>query len=143
MNDTPYTPDTPIDKRVGYVEGISSIIVKNLQKLDITERPVHCTDRKRETIYIKNDNKWEKENDDRKILRKAIKRVASRNYRLIDEYREKHPDCKQYHSKYSDQYNIIIYESMGGKGDNDIEKEDKIIRNITKVVTIDKAIQKI
>jgi len=126
---------------VGYVEGISSIIVKNLQKLDITQRPVHCTDKKRETIYIKDNDKWEKENDDRNILRKAIKRVASRNFKLISEFKEKYPDCRQYHSKYSDQYNKIIYESMGGKGDNDSEKEDKIIRNISKVVTIDKAIQ--
>jgi len=125
---------------VGYVEGISNIIVKNLQQLDITKRPVHCTDKKRETIYIKENDKWEKENDNSQILRKAIKSISSRNFKLINEFREKHPDCKQYHSKYSDQYNIIIYESMGGKGDNDAEKEDKIIRNISKAVTIDKVI---
>jgi hypothetical protein len=124
--------------KVGYVEGISNIIVKNLQELDVTQRPVHCTDKKRETIYIKDQNKWEKENDDKQRLRKAIKRIAFRNYKLINEFKEKHPDCLQYHSKYSDQYNKLIIESLGGSGNNDAEKENKIIKNISKVVTIEK-----
>ena len=62
----------------GYIEGISSIIVKNLKELDITKRPVHCTDKKRETIYIKDDNKWEKEDDNKTKLRKAIKKISSK-----------------------------------------------------------------
>ena len=123
---------------VGYVEGISNIIVSNLKKLDITKRPVHCTDKKRETMYIKDDNKWEK--DEEKIkMHKLIKKVVAKNQRLLPKFKEEHPDCLQYHSKYSDQYSKIVYESMGGKGDNEFEKEEKIIKNIVKEVVVDKS----
>ena len=71
-------------------------------------------------------------------MHKLVKKVASKNIKLFDKYREAHPDCKQYHSKYSDQYHKIIYESMGGKGDNDFEKNEKIIKNVLKEVVIDK-----
>jgi len=122
---------------LGYVEGISSIIVKNLKELDVTQRPVHCTDKKRETIYIKDEDKWEKDEEKNKI-RKVIKKVVSKNQRLLSKFKDVHPDCIKASSKYSDQYNKIIVESMGGSGDNDIEKEDKIIRKITTATTIDK-----
>jgi len=121
----------------GYIEGISSIIVKNLKELDVTKRPVHCTDKKRETIYIKDDNKWEKD-EDKTHMHKLIKRVASKNMKMFEKFRDAHPDCLKYHSKYSDQYNKIVYESMGGKGDNDFEKHEKIIKNVLKEVIIDK-----
>ena len=124
--------------RLGYVEGISSIITSNLKALDVTQRPVHCTDKKRETLYIKDENKWEKEDEEKKKIRKAIKRVASKNARLLPKFKEAHPDCSKSVSKFSDQYNKIIVESMGGSGDNDVEKEDKIIRNITNHTTINK-----
>ena len=123
---------------IGYVEGISNIITKNLKALDVTQRPIHCTDKKREVVYIKDEDKWEKEDNDKKKLRKAIKKVASKNQRLILKFQEKHPDCGKASSLFSDQFNKIIVESMGGSGDNDIEKEDKIIKNISKNVTIDK-----
>ena len=125
---------------VGYVDGISNIIVKNLKALDVDKRPVHCTDAKREVLYIKDDNKWEKENEDKNKLRKVIKKIANRNSRMLNEFKEKHPDCGKSASKYSDQYNKLIIEAMGGHGDNDLEKEDKIIRKITKEVVIDKEI---
>jgi hypothetical protein len=124
--------------KLGYVEGITNIITRNLQALDVTQRPIHCTDKKREIMYIKDENKWEKEDDDKKKIRKAIKRVASKNHRLILKFKEAHPDCLKASSNYSDQYNKIIIESCGGSGDNDIEKEDKIIRNISKTVIVDK-----
>ena len=123
---------------LGYVEGISNIITKNLKALDINQRPIHCTDQKRETLYIKDENKWEKENEEKKKLRKVIKKVADKNARLIFQFKEVHPDCGKAVSKFSDQYNKIIVEAMGGSGDNDLEKEDKIIKNISKNVIIDK-----
>lgn len=123
---------------VGYVEGLSNIITTNLKALDVTERPVHCTDKKRETIYIKDQNKWEKEDDNKSRLRKAIKKIASKNYRLLPAYREKYPGCQHADSKFSDKYNKMVVEAMGGGGDNESEKEDKIIRNISKVATIHK-----
>jgi hypothetical protein len=122
---------------IGYVAGISNIIVKNLKELDVTKRPVHCTDKKRETLYVKDENKWEKD-EEKKKLRKVIKRVASKNQRLLLKFKEVHPDCNTSSSKYSDQYNTIIVESMGGSGDNDLEKEDKIMRNILKQIVVDK-----
>jgi len=124
---------------IGYVEGLSNIIVKNLNALDVTQRPIHCTDKKRETIYIKDQDKWEKDEDKNKI-RKAIKRAALKNARLIQKFKEKHPDYMEYHSKYSTQYHKLIIESFGGSGDNDVEKEDKIISNISKNIVVEKSI---
>jgi len=125
--------------RLGYVEGISNIIIKNLNEMDVHKRPVHCSDSKREVMYIKDDDKWEKENEQKLKLRKAIKRVANKNQRLLPKFKEEHPDCGKYHSKFSDQYNKLVVESLGGSGDNDLEKEDKIIKKIAKEVTIDKS----
>ena len=122
---------------VGYVEGISDIIVKNLKKLDVTQRPVHCTDKKRETMYVKDEDTWEKDEENKKMHR-VVKKVADKNARLILKYKELHPDCMTYHSRYSDQYNKIIVESMGGSGDNMFEKEEKIIQRVSKNVTVDK-----
>jgi hypothetical protein len=126
--------------RLGYVEGISNIIVKNLKQLDIHKRPVHCSDSKREVMYIKDEDKWERENEEKKKLRKVIKKIADKNARLLPEFKKEHPDCNRASSKYSDQYNKLIVESMGGSGDNDQEKEDKIIKKIAKNVIIDKTI---
>ena len=123
---------------IGYVEGISNIITTNLKALDITQRPIHCTDKKRDVLYVKDEDKWEKEAENKNKLRKAIKKIASKNQRLIPDYKIKHPDCGKAASKFSDQYNKIIVESMGGSGDNDDEKEDKIIKNISKATIIDK-----
>jgi hypothetical protein len=123
---------------LGYVEGISNIITSNLNALDVTQRPIHCADKKREILYIKDEDKWEKEDNDKKKIRKVIKRVATKNMCLIPKFKEAHPDCSKSSSYYSDQYNKIIVEACGGSGDNDLEKEDKIIRNITKVTTIEK-----
>jgi len=122
---------------VGFVEGISKIIVKNLNALDVTQRPIHCTDKKREIIYIKDENVWEKDESQCKI-RKAIKKVVSKNQRLIPKFKEQNPEYNKSYSKVSDKYNKLIIESMGGSGDNDLEKEDKIIRNIVNATTIDK-----
>jgi hypothetical protein len=122
--------------KIGYVEGISNIIVKNLNSLEESKRPVHCTDSKREVMYVKDQDKWEKENENKQKLRKAIKHVAYKNSKLLHEFIEKYPDCGKSISKYSDQYNKLVVEAFGGKGDNDLEKEDKIIKNIAKEVII-------
>jgi hypothetical protein len=127
--------------KAGYVEGISSIIVKNLKALDITERPIHCTDKKRETMYIKDEDKWEKDTEEKNKMRKVIKKVACKNQRLLSKYKEEHPGCNYSESKFSDQYSKIVIEAMGGVGNNDIEKEDKIIQKIAKEVVIDKTIE--
>ena len=118
---------------VGFVDGISNIITSNLKALDITERPIHCTDKKREVVYIKDENKWEKDDNNDK-LRKLIKNVAYKNEKLLPQYKQKYPGCNYSESKYSDQYSKIVIEAMT----TDKEKEDKIMRNISKVITLDK-----
>jgi len=123
---------------LGYVKGISNIITSNLKALDVTQRPIHCTDKKRETLYIKDENKWEKEDERKNKLRKAIKKIANKNISLIQEFKKKYPDCIKSTSKFSDQYNKIIVEAMGGPGNNDEEKEDKIIKNISDITTLNK-----
>ena len=123
---------------IGYVDGISNIIVKNLKALDVEKRPVHCTDTKREILYIKDDNKWEKENEEKNKLRKVIKKIAHKNSRMLTEFKEKHPDCIKSASLYSDQYNKLIIEAMGGSGNEDFDNENKIIKKIAKEVTIQK-----
>ena len=126
--------------KVGFVDGISSIIVKNLNLLDETKRPVHCADTKREVMYVKDENKWEKEDEDKKKIRKMIKYVTHKNTKLMKEFREKYPGCEKSESKYSYAYDKLIVETFGGKGDDEIGKENKIIRNIAKHVTISKDI---
>jgi hypothetical protein len=122
---------------LGYVEGISNIIVKNLKDLDVTQRPVHCTDKKRETMYIKDEDKWEKD-DEQKKMHKMVRKVADKNARMLPKFKEAHPDCLKSTSRYSDQYNKIIMEAMGGRGDNDFEKEEKIIKRVSKEVIVEK-----
>ena len=124
---------------VGYIEGISSIIINKLNTLDITERPIHCTDKKRETMYIKDEDKWEKEDEKKAKMHKMVRKVANKNINLISEFQKLHPEWKQYSSKYSDQHNKIVIESMGGKGDNEYEKQEKIIKKIAKEVFVEKS----
>jgi hypothetical protein len=127
--------------KIGYIEGISNIIIKNLKALDVEKRPVHCTDKKREVMYVKDENIWEKEDENNKKLRKAIRMIAHKNICMLKEFREKYPDCEEYDSNKNSQYNKIVYEAMGGKGDNDYEKDTKIIKKIANVVGIDKKIE--
>ena len=122
----------------GYVDGISNIIIKNLKQLDVTKRPVHCTDKKREVLYVKDANKWEKEDTENKIIRTAIKKVSHKNILMLPKFKDAHPDCSKSDSKYSDQYNKITIESFGGPGDDDSKKEDKIIKNISKTIVIER-----
>ena len=122
----------------GFVNGISNIIIKSLQEMDVNLRPVHCSDLKREVTYVKENGKWEKDTPDNKLIKKAIKRVAHRNVRQIPEWRDKYPDCRFSDSKKSDQYNELIIEAMGGRGDDDEGKANKIVKKIIKNVVIDK-----
>jgi hypothetical protein len=123
---------------LGYVEGISNIIIKNLKGLDVTQRPIHCTDKKREVLYVKDEDLWQKEDEQNKKVRTAIKKISDKNMRLIPQFQKTNPDCNKSESKISDKYNTIVVESMGGKGENYIEKENKIISNISKQVIVEK-----
>ena len=123
---------------LGYVNGMSNLIIKNLKALDENMRPVHCNDPKRESLYVKDENVWEKEDSDNKKIKKAIKYISHKNICSIPEWKAKYPDCIYSDSKKSNQYNHIVIEAMGGPGDNDSEKVNKIVKKIAKEVTIDK-----
>jgi hypothetical protein len=125
--------------RVGYVEGISDIILKNLNKLEEHFRPLHCSDSKREVIYIKDNDEWTKENNNNPILTKAIKIIANKNIKNICEWRQEYPDCTNSNSKNNDLYLKIVSNSMCGSTKDETDKNiNKIITNIAKETTIDK-----
>ena len=84
------------------------IIVNNLKRLDIRERPIHCTDLKRETVYVKEDNKWEKQEKAREKLQFLIDEVQKKNIKLLPQFKEKYPDYNNSDSIYSDQYSKIV-----------------------------------
>ena len=120
---------------IGYVQGISDIITTNLRALDVTQRPVHCTDKKREIMYVKDQNEWSKEDDNKSKIRKMIKNIENKNIQVLPQFREKYPNYANPNSRESDKYNKTIIEAMGGIGDAET-KENKIIRNISKVTTV-------
>jgi hypothetical protein len=120
----------------GYVKGISNIINNNMKKLAEIERPIHCTDEKRGTIYIKDADKWEKDDDENKKLNLLIGKVATKNAREMVPYRKEFPDCTKSSSKHSDTYNKCLVEAMGGPGDDEDQKKEKIKRSILKTVLI-------
>jgi hypothetical protein len=124
---------------VGYVKGIADITIRKLNDLDVSIRPAHCVDKKRETTYVKDDGKWQKEDERKSKTRKLVETVVYKNCRLLTAYREKHPDCVTSDSPFSDQYNILTVEACGGKGDYDVDlKHDKIIHRIAQHIVIDK-----
>ena len=123
----------------GYVEGVSKILIKNLNELDTCKRPIHCSDSKRDTLYIKDDDKWSKENDERCVIKKAIKDVSNKNIRQIPTWTNLNPDCKKSDSRKNDQYLKIVMNSMsGGSNEEQCNNIEKIIKNVTKSVIIDK-----
>ena len=123
--------------KLGFVNGISNILIKNLNAMEVTKRPVHCSDTKREVMYVKEDGKWEKDEEDNAKLRKAIKKLAFNNSKLLPFYRKKYPDSENPFSQKSDIYNKLVIEAYGGKNEDPIN-ENKIIKNIVKETGIDK-----
>ena len=98
---------------LGYAEGISKVFIKNLNEIDYNQRPIHCNNSKRETLYIKDDNQWIKD-DNKIVLTKAIKQVANKNIKQITEWQKKHPDYSNPDSKWNDKYMKIVLNSMSG-----------------------------
>lgn len=125
--------------RLGYVEGISKIIIHNLEQLNTRERPIHCSDSKRETLYIKDDDQWLKDTEDKAVLTKAIKQVANKNMKQISEWQKENPDYNDSSSKKNDQYLKIICNSMSGSTPEEQKNNiNKIVKNIAKEVVIEK-----
>ena len=123
--------------KVGYVEGISNIIIRKLNELDIYKRPIHCSDSKREIMYVKDENVWEKENSTYDKLRKAIKRVTYKNSAMLVPWSKEHPQCMNNQHHLNDVYVQMIGQCMGGK-ESFLESENKIMKKIAKSVIIEK-----
>jgi hypothetical protein len=122
---------------LGYVEGITKIMIDKLNSMDIYKRPIHCSDIKRETLYVKDDNKWEKEERNNPKLRYAIKTISFRNMKLAALWSDTYPESKDCDSYTNEKYMKLIKESTGGSGEIG-DNENKIIRRIAKEIVIDK-----
>jgi hypothetical protein len=125
--------------RKGYIEGISNIILKNLKRLGEYDRPIHCSDYKREVLYIKSNNTWNKEEENKPILTNAIKTIANHNIKQITKWKEKNPDCINANSKKNNLYLKIVSNSMCGISKEETNKNlNKILSNVAKEVIINK-----
>jgi len=125
--------------KLGYVTGISKLILNQLNEMEMDDRPVHCRDLKREVIYVKDKDAWNKETTEKPILTNAIKVVAHKNIKIINEWKQKHPDCSSYNSKYNKEYLKIVSNAMAGIDEEEINKNtSRIVSNIAKEVVIDK-----
>ena len=124
---------------LGYVEGISKVVIDNLNALTIHKRPIHCSDSKREVIYIKDDEQWTKDNDNKDKMKNVIKKIAHKNMKQIPEWVKTHPECFDSNSKQNDRYLKIVSNSMSGSTEQEQKNNmDKIISKVTKEITIDK-----
>jgi len=124
---------------LGYVKGLTNIIVNGLNELDVYKRPIHCSDTKRETLYIKDNNIWEKESEDKKKITKAIKHISIRNAKQVGEWTKENKGYDNSSNKKNDKYLKIVSEANGGEP----EEINKIISNVSSHTTIDKQIDQI
>lgn len=125
--------------RLGFTQGITRIFVQALKQLDVNMRPLHCTDIKRETVYIKDQDNWEKENAEKTKLRNVLKKIARKNLKLLPEWQEKNPDYRYLDTRENNEFIQISLSSLGPECKEDQEKqEDKIIRNVLKEVALEK-----
>jgi hypothetical protein len=126
--------------RLGYSEGVSRIFIKGLNELEVNKRPIHCSDLKRETLYIKNENMWHKEDSSRSQLTAAIKKISKKNTMQIFEWQKKYPSYNDPSSSENDKYQKMIYNAMSGISTEEQENNmEKIIRNVIKETVIEKS----
>jgi len=123
--------------KVGYVEGISDIIIKRLNAMDIYKRPIHCSDAKRDTLFVKDMNIWEKDNETNDKLRNAIKCITKKNSDMLTQWSDTHPHSRNSNSPMNNTYMSLIIQAMGGKGEL-VDNENRIIRKISKTVLIER-----
>lgn len=125
--------------RLGYVGGISRILVNKLQELDIYKRPLHCTDLKRETLYIKDNDEWEKQVNSKEKMSKIIGQVANKNCRNIHKWEQENPGYEVFDSPENMEYINLTQAVLGGFSDQETKQfKDKIIRSVIKEVVVNK-----
>jgi hypothetical protein len=120
--------------KLGYTEGISKIIMTEMNELEQTKRPVHCSDIKRETLYVKDEDKWEKEQPDYPKLNKAIRKIEQKNFGLMSEWQAEHPTYMESTSEENNEFLKLVAQTVNGTPDN----INKVIKKIAKEVVIDK-----
>ena len=122
----------------GYVTGISDIILKRIKGLEVSKRPLHCTDVKRETMYIRDENEWNKDNEEKSKLKNFIEQVANQNIQKIPEWRQENPECQDMHHEKYEYCMKLFRNSLGDLDEKQDKLYDKVIKNIAKQVTVDK-----
>jgi len=122
----------------GYVAGMTNMILSRIKNLDVTKRPLHCTDLKRETMYIKDNNEWSKDTPNNSKLRDMITIVSKQNCEAIPLWREQHPECLNgNHPKY--EFCVDMMRNILGEvGDEQIKLDNKIIKNLSRHLLVDK-----
>ena len=125
--------------QLGFVDGISRIFVNGLLDMDVATRPVHCSDLKRETVYVRDDNKWNKDDPNKNRMKSAVQRVAQKNLQQIREWIDQHPECRDTTSKESEEFVILSQHATGGCSTQENDRlEEKIVKNVLKNIVIDK-----
>jgi hypothetical protein len=121
--------------RLGYVEGMSNIFIDNLQKTDVYKRPIHCSDIKRETLYVKDNNQWERDGPDHQKMTNAVLAVEQKNVALVNEWAKANPRCMNSNTRENEKYFKLSKAATDGEKDGNI---DKVIRKVAKKVIIEK-----
>jgi len=125
--------------KLGFVEGISRIFIKELRNMEIEKLPIHCTDLKRETLYIKDNDKWEKENDEKRRFKWAINKVAQLNLNQIQNWQLAYPESIVNNTPANEKFTELALVALGGRGEEQENKfREKIMKNVLKEVVLDK-----
>ena len=123
--------------KLGYVEGMSRIFVKGLKELDLYKRPVHCSDIKREVLYVKEEDKWEKDDEENTKIKNAIQQLTRKNIKQIPLWVDENPNCKNQNSKKNDDYMKLIENCMTGVSEEEQQTNiNKIVTKVAKEVVI-------
>jgi hypothetical protein len=118
----------------GYVDGISTIFIDNLKNTDINKRPIHCSDRKREVLYVKDADRWERDSVNSQKLKNAVRIVEHKHAGLVNKWADEHPGCEKSYSRENDRY-LNICRNVS---DGDDDKILKVVKNIAKETAIEK-----
>lgn len=122
----------------GYVLGMTDMILSRIKEMDITKRPLHCTDLKREIMYIKENDTWNKDTPNNNKLRKMINIVSAQNYGTIPLWRKKYPECQDFNNPKYEFSMSMMKNILGEVGEEQIKLDNKIIKNIAKHIIIEK-----
>ena len=133
------THDFETTGRIGFVDGISRIFINELKRLEVERRPLHCTDVKRETVYVKDNDTWEKENQEKKKLKWAINSIAQLNLNQVQQWQQEYPECIENNTKANTKFTEMAMIALGGVGDEQEAKfRDKIMKNVLREIVITK-----